>query len=64
MSRWLTSRLELEDKRLAYAALIVEEIRAFVSKETGFTCSAGISHNKVVKMSTQLERAYLHLING
>ncbi|MFT7805578.1 DNA polymerase eta isoform X1 [Arapaima gigas] len=34
--------------RLAIGALIVEEMRAGVEKETGFRCSAGISHNKVL----------------
>jgi DNA polymerase eta len=48
VSQWLASCIELEDKYLAYGALIVEEMRAFVFKQTGFTCSAGISHNKVL----------------
>lgn len=33
--------------QLTIGALIVEEMRAAVEKHTGFTCSAGISHNKV-----------------
>ena len=33
--------------RLAVAASLVEEMRAAVFADTGFTCSAGISHNKV-----------------
>lgn len=33
--------------QLAVGALIVEEMRAAVEKDTGFRCSAGISHNKV-----------------
>jgi len=33
--------------RLAVAGVIVEEIRAAVYQQTGFVCSAGISHNKV-----------------
>ncbi|XP_077093752.1 DNA polymerase eta isoform X2 [Siphateles boraxobius] len=36
------------DLRLAVGALIVEETRAAVEKHTGFRCSAGISHNKVL----------------
>lgn len=32
---------------LAVGAVIVEEMRAAVEKDTGFRCSAGISHNKV-----------------
>ncbi|CAG5123627.1 unnamed protein product [Candidula unifasciata] len=34
--------------RLAVAASMVEEMRAAVLKETGFTCSAGISNNKML----------------
>ncbi|XP_048865626.1 DNA polymerase eta [Brienomyrus brachyistius] len=36
------------DLQLALGALIVEEMRAGVEKHTGFRCSAGISHNKVL----------------
>lgn len=36
------------DLRLTVGALIVEEMRATIEKETGFQCSAGISHNKVL----------------
>ncbi|XP_035519019.1 DNA polymerase eta isoform X1 [Morone saxatilis] len=39
------SSAELE---LTVGALIVEEMRAAVEKHTGFRCSAGISHNKVL----------------
>uniref|UniRef100_UPI0037E8FACC DNA polymerase eta n=1 Tax=Semicossyphus pulcher TaxID=241346 RepID=UPI0037E8FACC len=34
--------------QLTVGALIVEEMRAAVEKDTGFQCSAGISHNKVL----------------
>ncbi|KAM4729920.1 DNA polymerase eta isoform 2-T2 [Anableps anableps] len=34
--------------QLTIGALIVEEMRAAVEKDTGFRCSAGISHNKVL----------------
>ncbi|XP_074531660.1 DNA polymerase eta isoform X2 [Halichoeres trimaculatus] len=34
--------------QLTVGALIVEEMRAAVEKVTGFRCSAGISHNKVL----------------
>ncbi|XP_066904821.1 DNA polymerase eta isoform X2 [Halyomorpha halys] len=34
--------------RLAVGALIVEEIRETVLSETGFKCSAGIAHNKIL----------------
>ncbi|XP_041803112.1 DNA polymerase eta isoform X2 [Chelmon rostratus] len=36
------------DLQLTVGALIVEEMRAAVEKHTGFRCSAGISHNKVL----------------
>nr|XP_023652101.1 DNA polymerase eta [Paramormyrops kingsleyae] len=36
------------DLQLAMGALIVEEMREGVEKHTGFRCSAGISHNKVL----------------
>lgn len=38
------------DKLLACGILIVAELRMLVLKETEFTCSAGIAHNKVAKM--------------
>lgn len=34
--------------QLTVGAIIVEEMRAAVEKDTGFRCSAGISHNKVL----------------
>ena len=34
-------------KRLAVGSIIVAEMREAVLKETQFTCSAGIAHNKV-----------------
>lgn len=34
--------------RLTVGAIIVEEMRAAVEEHTGFRCSAGISHNKVL----------------
>ena len=36
-------------------ALIAEEMRAAVYRDTGFSCSAGISHNKV---TLQLNSSY------
>ncbi|KAJ2952498.1 hypothetical protein O0L34_g6816 [Tuta absoluta] len=35
-------------KRLLVGAVIVSEIRAAVYEETGYRCSAGISHNKIL----------------
>ena len=44
-------RASLEDdeniRRLAVGAIMVSEMREAVLKETQFTCSAGIAHNKV-----------------
>ena len=37
-----------DDLRLAVAACIVEEMRKAVFDVTGFRCSAGIAHNKVM----------------
>lgn len=36
------------DLRLTVGAMIVEEMRAAIESKTGFQCSAGISHNKVL----------------
>ncbi|XP_028903301.1 DNA polymerase eta isoform X2 [Ornithorhynchus anatinus] len=36
------------DLRLTVGAVIVEEMRAAIEKDTGYQCSAGISHNKVL----------------
>ncbi|KAJ3610733.1 hypothetical protein NHX12_022824 [Muraenolepis orangiensis] len=45
------------DLRLALGASIVEEVRAAVEQQTGFRCSAGISHNKVLaKLSCGLNK--------
>ncbi|XP_067006969.2 DNA polymerase eta [Anabrus simplex] len=53
MFSWLESvyQNELSDKateRLAVAGLIVEEMRAAIYSKTGFQCSAGIAHNKIL----------------
>lgn len=46
--KWLCrSSVDPRDKLLACGALIVAELRLQVLKETEFTCSAGIAHNKV-----------------
>ena len=45
---WLCrSEADHRDKLLACGALIVAELRMQVFRETEFTCSAGIAHNKV-----------------
>ncbi|XP_066552763.1 DNA polymerase eta [Amia ocellicauda] len=53
LQEWLDSLPSLSgpacpELQLAVGAVIVEEMRAAVEKQTGFSCSAGISHNKVL----------------
>lgn len=49
MSKWLRrSDANHQDKLLACGALIVAELRMEVLKETQFTCSAGVAHNKML----------------
>ncbi|XP_055468803.1 DNA polymerase eta isoform X1 [Psammomys obesus] len=50
--QWLGS-LQIDDStspdlHLTVGAVIVEEMRAAIERKTGFQCSAGISHNKVL----------------
>ncbi|XP_057812020.1 DNA polymerase eta isoform X2 [Salvia miltiorrhiza] len=45
---FLMSNADRRDKLLACGALIVAELRLEVLKETEFTCSAGIAHNKML----------------
>lgn len=52
LSQWLAS-LQFDntpspDLQLTVGAVIVEEMRAAIERQTGFQCSAGISHNKVL----------------
>ncbi|KAM7271461.1 hypothetical protein ACFE04_030675 [Oxalis oulophora] len=49
VKRWL-SRFDADhsDKLLACGAIIVAELRMQVLKETEFTCSAGVAHNKML----------------
>uniref|UniRef100_A0A8C3L596 DNA polymerase eta n=1 Tax=Chrysolophus pictus TaxID=9089 RepID=A0A8C3L596_CHRPC len=52
LQEWLASlsfdNLNCPDLQLAMGAVIVEEMRVAVEKATGFRCSAGISHNKML----------------
>ncbi|XP_064490401.1 DNA polymerase eta-like isoform X2 [Ornithodoros turicata] len=49
VSNWLSSiTVDSPDYLLARAAKLVEEIRLAVLRETGYRCSAGIAHNKVL----------------
>ena len=44
---WIEDGLLAANRRLAVGACLVEEMRRELFRETGFACSAGISHNKV-----------------
>ncbi|XP_042527962.1 DNA polymerase eta isoform X1 [Dipodomys spectabilis] len=45
------------DLQLTVGAVIVEEMRAAIERQTGFQCSAGISHNKVLaKLACSLNK--------
>ncbi|XP_042670754.1 DNA polymerase eta isoform X2 [Centrocercus urophasianus] len=52
LQEWLASlsfdNLNCPDLQLAMGAVVVEEMRVAVEKATGFRCSAGISHNKML----------------
>uniref|UniRef100_A0A8C5MVL7 DNA polymerase eta n=1 Tax=Leptobrachium leishanense TaxID=445787 RepID=A0A8C5MVL7_9ANUR len=52
VAQWLESLAGADPRSpellLTVGAVIVEEMRTAVEKETGFTCSAGIAHNKVL----------------
>uniref|UniRef100_G1NEM2 DNA polymerase eta n=1 Tax=Meleagris gallopavo TaxID=9103 RepID=G1NEM2_MELGA len=52
LQEWLASlsfdNLNCPDLQLSMGAVIVEEMRVAVEKATGFRCSAGISHNKML----------------
>ena len=47
LTHWLRTEGSSREQLLAVAAMLTNEIREAVQAETGFTCSAGISHNKV-----------------
>ncbi len=48
LSDWLIDEGNNTELTLTVGALITLEIRRAVLRETGFTCSAGIAHNKVI----------------
>ena len=47
LTQWLSAEGSNREQLLAVAAMLTNEIREAVQTETGFACSAGISHNKV-----------------
>ena len=60
LEEWLSGEGRGEEMTLAVGALMAREIREAVLKETGFTCSAGIAHNKVCTLT--LESHTHHII--
>ena len=48
LSQWLEDEGNGRELMLAVGALVAKEMRQAVFDETGFTCSAGIGHNKVL----------------
>lgn len=46
VAEWLEKEGK-EEKELALAAVVVQQMREAVWMETGCTCSSGIAHNKV-----------------
>ena len=49
---WLAALSDRNNRRLAMGALIIQEARKAIKEKTGFTCSAGIAHNKVIAKIT------------
>ena len=47
LGEWLMKEGRGDETSLAIGAIVAREMREAVFKETGFTCSAGIAHNKV-----------------
>lgn len=46
--QWLAALSNERNRYLAMGALIIQKAREAVKEKTGFTCSAGIAHNKVL----------------
>ena len=47
LTHWLSAEGSNQEQLLAVTAMLTNEIREAVRTETGFSCSAGVSHNKV-----------------
>lgn len=45
---WMSGGLLEEDQLLVCGAAAVQELRAEILKQLGYTCSAGIAHNKML----------------
>lgn len=45
--QWMAALSDENNKRLAMGALIIQKAREAIKSKAGFTCSAGIAHNKV-----------------
>ena len=66
--QWLDS-LQTEstnspDLQLTMGAVIVEEMRAAIERQTSFQCSAGISHNKVKANSRFQRETYISIVKN
>ena len=48
---WFKSSCSSDERVLIVGAILVQRIREAVLNEVGFTCSAGISYNKVCSHS-------------
>ena len=60
---FVIQRLELESNlNLALGAILADEMRAAVLEQTGFTCSAGIAHNKVAFTSLHFSLRFSYCI--
>ena len=46
-AQWLAALSNEQNRRLAMGAILIQKAREAIKEKTGFTCSAGIAHNKV-----------------
>lgn len=59
---WFRSSCSSDERVLIVAAILVQRIRETILNEVGFTCSAGISHNKVRAYSYSFNSNVLYLL--
>ena len=58
LSSWLSKEGNAGEVLLTMGAIVAKEMREAVFAETGFTCSAGISHNKVHIMAMPISPTF------
>ena len=58
LSSWLSGEGNAGEVLLAMGTIVAKEMREEVFAETGFTCYAGISHNKVHIMATPISSIF------